>query len=465
MDKFDVVVIGSGPGGYVAAIRAAQLGMKTACIERYPVLGGTCLNVGCIPSKSLLHSSEMFWHVQHEGQQNGIAFDHLSVNLSQMMQRKQNTVKNFNQGIAGLFKKNQVATIHGHASFSSPNTLQVKNGENIQEIQSKYFIIATGSKPATLPFLPLDEQKVISSTGALTLQEIPQKMLVIGAGVIGVELGSVYSRLGSHVEFIEFLDRICPSLDTDMSKMMQQILIKQNLAFHLSTKVVSADLTSKDLRLTTENSAGEQKTHTASTILVAVGRIPYTQDLELANVGIQTDEKGFIQVDGNFRTTRSHIFAVGDVIGGAMLAHKASEEGIAAVEIIAQQKPKMEYVTIPNVIYTYPEVASVGFTEDMAKQRELEIAVGKFPFKANSRAGCTGELEGLVKIIADKQTGVIIGVHIIGAHAGELIHEGALAMHKRATALDIAQLSHAHPTLSEAMKEAALAIAKQMIHL
>lgn len=465
MEEFDVVVIGSGPGGYVAAIRAAQLGLKTACMERYPVLGGTCLNVGCIPSKSLLHSSEFYWKIQKEAKENGIETGGLAVNFAAMMQRKKKIVSGFNQGISGLFKKNKVSHLIGHASFKDPHTLTIASDQEAKEIKAKHVIIATGSKPASLPFLPLNETNVISSTGALSLAKIPKKMLVVGAGIIGVELGSVYSRLGSEVHFIEFLDRVCPTLDRGLSKSLQQILAKQGLSFQLSTKVVDADIAEQEITLMVEDKDGKKQSHKADAVLVSIGRVPYTKDLGLGNAGIELDPKGYIPVDSNFRTSQRHILAIGDVIGGAMLAHKASEEGIAAAELIAGERPELEYITIPSVIYTYPEVAAVGFTEEEAKERGLEIAVGQFPFKANSRASCTDDKEGLVKILADRKTGIILGLHIISAHAGELIHEGVLALKKRATAMDLAETSHAHPTLAEAIKEAALAIAKQMIHL
>lgn len=456
VDSFDVVVIGSGPGGYVAAIRAAQLGLKTACVEKEKALGGTCLNIGCIPSKCLLQSSKMYYQLLHEGKNHGIEATP-KINFSQMMKRKEEVVSGFNVGIEGLFKKNKVTHIKGTATFKDPHTITVDG----QDYTSKNFILATGSEPTPLPFLPFDEERVLSSTGALALKEVPKKMIVVGAGIIGVELGSVYSRLGAEVHFVEFLDKICPTLDDAISKALEQTLTKQGLTFQLSSKVSSAEVTSSGVKLSIEG--GEAIS--ADRVLISVGRRPYTQELGLESAQITPDKRGFIPIDDNFRTSQPHIYAIGDIVDGPMLAHKASEEGYAAVEIIAGQSPHIEYIAIPSVVYTHPEVGVVGLTEAEAKGMGLSIKTGKFPFKANSRARCSGDDFGFVKMIADTKTGVLLGVHIISAHAGDLIAEATLALEKRMTAADLARTCHAHPTLSEALKEAAMALTSKPIHM
>ncbi len=457
---FDVAIIGSGPGGYVAAIRAAQLGLKTACIEKRKELGGTCLNVGCIPSKALLHSSEMYYKMQHEVKVHGIECTLAPFNFAQMMNRKQQVVSSFNEGINGLFKKNKITRFSGTANLESPSRISVEG----EVIEAKHIILATGSEPIALPFLPFDERRIVSSTGALSLEQVPKKMLVVGAGIIGVELGSVYSRLGAEVIFVEFLDRICPTLDESLSKELQKILQHQGMQFHLSSKVVGAQISERSVSLNVSLPDKSTKEMNADVILVSIGRKPYTQGLGLEKVGITTNTKGFIPIDGQFRTQVPTIFAIGDIVDGPMLAHKASEEGVAVAEIIAGHSAKIEYAAIPNVVYTHPEVASVGLTEQEALNAGIEIQTGTFPFKANSRARCTGEEEGFVKMIASSKTGIIVGIHIIGAHASELIAEGALAIQKRATIADISATPHAHPTLSEAIKEAALAVEKRAIH-
>lgn len=455
-ESFDVLVIGSGPGGYVAAIKAAQLGLKTACVEKYPVLGGTCLNVGCIPSKCLLHSSEMYHQILHDGKTHGIEAEP-KINFPQMMKRKGDVVASFNQGIQALFQKNKVTRIEGHATFKDLHTITV----NGAEYTAKNFILATGSKPTPLPFLPFDEEKVLSSTGALALKEVPKKMIVVGAGIIGVELGSVYSRLGSEVHFVEFLDTICPTLDGAISKALQQTLTKQGLTFQLSSKVAGAEVTGSGVSVSIEG--GE--TLSADVVLVSIGRRPYTEGLGLEAAQITPNERGFLPIDANFRTSQPHIYAIGDIVDGPMLAHKASEEGVAVAEIIAGQSPHIEYIAIPSVVYTHPEVGAVGLTEEEAKAMGLSIKTAKFPFKANSRARCSGDDFGFVKMVADAQTGILVGVHIISAHAGELIAEATLALEKRATAADLARTCNAHPTLSEAFKEAALALTSKPIHM
>jgi len=457
-DTFDVLVIGSGPGGYVAAIRAAQLGLKTACVEKGP-LGGTCLNVGCIPSKALLHSSELYYTLNHHLSDHGIHVEKAAFDFDQMMSRKRGIVTDFNQGIGFLFKKNKVAHIKGTGVLKDPQTVEVEG----TSYKAKNIILATGSKPIELPFLPVDEKRVVTSTGALSLQQVPKRLLVIGAGVIGVELGSVYNRLGSKVTFIEFLPKICPTMDEAISKNFQKILESQGLTFHLSSKVISSDIGAEMITLNVEK--GEEKlSFEGDVVLCSIGRKPYLEGLGLENVGIQKPEKGFVPINGRFQTSIPNIYAIGDIVDGPMLAHKASEEGVAVAEIIAGLHPHIEYMAIPNVVYTDPEVAAVGFTEAEAKSHGFEVKTGTFPFKTNSRAKCTGQVEGMVKIVSDAKTDTILGVHIVGAHASEIIAEGVLAIEKKVKALELANTSHAHPTLSEAVKEAALDVHGRPIH-
>lgn len=452
-EGYDVVVIGSGPGGYVAAIRCAQLGMRTACVEK-GALGGTCLNIGCIPSKTLLHSSELYYSLSHHMPQHGISIEKAGFDFGAMMNRKQKIVEEFNQGVAFLFKKNKIDHLKGTGTLTSNTTISVDG----KEISAKNIIIATGSEPIRLPFLPIDEKRVVTSEGALSLSQVPKRLIVIGAGVIGVELGSVYSRLGSSVVFIEFLPKICPTMDDEISKAFQKILEKQGMSFHLNAKVTGADIGS-EITL----SVGEEK-FAADVVLCSIGRRPYTKNLGLESVGIKLNEKGMIPINGRFQTSVANIYAIGDVVEGPMLAHKAMEEGIVVAELIAGEYPEIDYLAIPNVIYTSPEVAAVGLTEQEAKQYGREIKVGTFPFSINSRAKCTGETDGLVKIVADAKTGVLLGIHIMGAHASELIAEAVLAIEKKVTALELANTPHAHPTLSEAIKEASLAVLGRPIH-
>ncbi|MDJ0652133.1 MAG: dihydrolipoyl dehydrogenase [Simkaniaceae bacterium] len=454
-ESFDLIVIGAGPGGYVAAIRAAQLGLKTACIDKEKALGGTCLNSGCIPSKCLLHSSEMYADILHNAKAHGIEASP-QVNFSQMMKRKGEVMSGLNRGIAALFKKNKVTSMTGAATFKDPHTLTVGG----MEYSAKNFILATGSEPIPLPFLPFDEKTILSSTGALTLQEVPKKIIIVGAGIIGVELGSVYSRLGTEVHFVEFLDKICPTLDAAISKTLQQTLTKQGLTFHLSSKVASGEITKSGVTLLIEGGAFLR----ADKVLLAIGRRPYTQNLGLETVQIRPDKRGFIPIDANFRTTQPHIYAIGDLVDGPMLAHKASEEGYAVAELLAGKMPHIDYIAMPSVVYTHPEVGAVGLTEQEAKAKNIPIKIGQFPFKANSRARCVGDDLGFVKLIAHAQTQTLIGAHIISAHAGELIAEATLALQTGATAFDLAHSCYAHPTLSEALKEAALALIAQPIH-
>lgn len=461
MNEYDVIVIGAGPGGYVAAIRSAQLGLRTAIVEKNNTLGGTCLNVGCIPSKTLLQATELYTKLLVDGQDIGIECPSLSINFKRMMEKKEHTVKGLTEGVLGLMKKNKIDVFQGEGRFTSDHTLEVVNGSDKNEIQGKYFILATGSESIALPFLPFDEKVVLSSTGALSLQQIPKKMIVIGGGVIGVELASVYNRLGTQVSVIEMLDMICPMIDTTLSKLLLQTLKKQGLTFFLSAKVTGAEVLKQGVNLSFEHE-NEKKQLQADCVLVSVGRRPYSSGI---NLSIEKDKRGFIQVDGNFRTSMPHIFAIGDVIEGPMLAHKASEEGVVVAEIIAGHSPRLNYMSIPNVIYTHPEVAVVGMTEKEARDAGFEIKIGTFPFKANARARCSEEEIGLVKIIGEKKSDRMIGLHIIGAHASEMIGEGVIAIEKKATITDIAQSCHAHPTLSEAIKEAALNALGHTIHL
>lgn len=453
-EEYDVIVIGSGPGGYVSAIRCAQLGMKTACVEKGP-LGGTCLNIGCIPSKTLLHSSELFYSLSHHMPEHGIKIEKAGYDFPAMMSRKQKVVEGFNQGVAFLFKKNKITHLKGTATLISKNTVSVDG----KEVGAKSIIIATGSEPIQLPFLPVDEKRVVTSEGALSLEKVPKKMIVIGAGVIGVELGSVYNRLGAEVIFIEFLPKICPTMDDDISKAFQKILEKQGLIFHLNSKVTAADVDSDTITL----SVGEEK-YEADVVLCSIGRRAYTDNLGLEKVGIEVTKQGMIPINGRFQTKIPNIYAIGDVVEGPMLAHKASEEGIAVAELLAGEKPTIDYLAIPNVIYTDPEVAAVGLTEQEAKKFDREIKVGSFPFSINSRAKCTGQTEGLVKIVSDGKTDILLGIHIVGSNASEMIAEGVLAIEEGITTLELANTSHAHPTLSEAIKEAALAALGRPIH-
>jgi len=462
--EFDVVVIGSGPAGYVAAIRCAQLGLKTACVEKRMELGGTCLNVGCIPSKTLLHSTELFYKIKKDGAKLGIFTDGLSMQFSKMMERKKEVVSTLGEGIKGLFKKNKVTLFTGSASFTSSHSISISQGPTSEVVSGKNFIIATGSEPTPLPFLPFDERKIVSSTGALSLPFVPEKLVVVGAGVIGVELGSVYARLGCQVTFVEFLDKICPTLDASISKAFQEILIKQGMQFHLSSKVTGIDLSEKNALVKVLKSDGSQLNLDADVVLVSVGRRPFTQNLSLDKAGIELSPKGQVPIDGRFRTKIPHIYAIGDIVDGPMLAHKASEEGVTVAEIIAGLSPHLDYVSIPNVVYTHPEVASVGLTEEEALQKGFTIKTGTYFFRSNSRGKCTMEEDGFVKVIADEKSDKLLGVHILGAHASEMIAIAVLAFEKRMTSLDLANICYPHPTLSEAIKEAALSIHKKAIH-
>lgn len=456
MTEFDVAVIGSGPGGYVAAIRCAQLGMKTAIIEKYSTLGGTCLNVGCIPSKALLDSSEHFHNAETSFKEHGIDINQPKVNFGQMVKRKQSVVDQTCDGVAYLMKKNKIEVYEGVGAFEDEHTLKITKKEGDEKIKAKNIIIATGSKPTELPFAKFDKERIISSTEALKLEEVPNKMIVIGGGIIGLELGSVYSRLGTEVTVVEYMDRIIPTMDGTMSKELMKSLKKLGIKFNLSHKVSDVSREGDTVTVKAENKKGEEVSFEGDYCLVAVGRSPYTKELGLDKAGLETDEKGRLAVNEKLQTKKDHIYAIGDVVRGAMLAHKASEEGTMVAELIAGQKPHIDYNLIPGVVYTWPEVASVGKTEEELKEDKVEYKTGQFPFKALGRARASNDLEGLVKIISDKKTDEILGMHMIGPRAADLIAEAVVAMEFRASAEDISRMSHAHPTFAEAVKEAAL---------
>ena len=456
MDAFDVVVIGSGPGGYVSALRCAQLGLKTALIEKYNTLGGTCLNVGCIPSKALLDSSEHYHNAQHNFTDHGIEISGLKANLAQMISRKNEVVSQTCAGVKFLMDKNKVTVYHGLGSFVDANTIQISGEQNTQ-ITGKNIIIATGSKPNYFPGMEPDKKRIITSTEALNMTEIPKKMLVIGGGVIGLELGSVYARLGTTVEVIEFAPSILPTMDAGVGKEFTKILKKEGFKFHLEHKVLGVKNKGKHVELTAENKKGEVVTLEADYCLVAVGRKPYTEGLGLEKAGVQMNQRGQIEVNDSLQTNQAHIYAIGDVVRGAMLAHKAEEEGVFVAEKIAGQHPHINYNLIPGVVYTWPEIAAVGKTEEELKAAGISYKAGSFPIKALGRARASMDTSGFVKILADSQTDEILGVHMIAARAADLIMEAVTAMEYRASAEDIARICHGHPTYSEAIKEAALA--------
>lgn len=466
MNSFDVTVIGSGPGGYVAAIRCAQLGFRTAIIEKESTLGGTCLNVGCIPSKALLDSSEHFHNAVHNFETHGIDIEPPKVNFTQMIQRKREVVEANVKGIDYLMNKNKIEVFRGIGSFKDATHLTVtKEDGSTEEIESKNTIIATGSYSTELPFAKTDKERIITSTEALELKEVPEHLVVIGGGVIGLELGSVYLRLGSQVTVVEYMDRIIPGMDGALSKELTKVLKKQGMKFHTSTKVTEVTNNGSSVTVKAEDKKGEQLTFEGDYVLVSVGRSPYTEGLGLENAGIETDERGRIKTDAHLKTNVSNVYAIGDVVVGAMLAHKAEEEGVLVAEQLAGQKPHIDYNLIPGVVYTWPEVAGVGKTEEQLKDSGAKYKVGSFPFRALGRARASMDLDGFVKILADENTDEILGIHIIGARAADLIAEAVVAMEYRASAEDIARMSHAHPTYAEAMKEAALdATGKRALH-
>ena len=467
-DSFDLIVIGGGPGGYVAAIRAAQLGMSVACVDKRDTLGGTCLNVGCIPSKALLHSSEKFEEAAHGLAEHGVKTAKVELDLAAMMGRKDKVVGDLTKGIEFLFKKNGVTPIHGAATIAAPGEVRIEgsNGATAPRIlRAGRILITTGSEVMPLAGVDIDEQRIVSSTGALALATVPRRMVVIGGGYIGLELGSVWRRLGAEVTVVEFLDAILPTMDGEAAKHMHRALKKQGMDFRLATKVVGAETSKSGVRLTVEPAqGGAAETIECDVALVAIGRRPCTGGLGLEAVGVALDNRGFVTVDGNFQTAVAGIYAIGDVIVGPMLAHKAEEEGIAAVEIMAGQAGHVNYDAIPAVVYTSPEAASVGRTEEQLKADGVAYSVGKFPFMANSRARANDQTDGFVKLLADATTDALLGAHIVGVGAGTMIAELALAMEFGASAEDVARTCHAHPTLTEAVKEAALAAAGRAIH-
>ena len=467
MNTYDVCVIGAGPGGYVAAIRCAQLGLKTVLVERYASLGGTCLNVGCIPSKALLDSSEHFYNARHHFQEHGIDIKPPKVNIKQMIERKRGVIKTTVEGINYLMKKNKIDVLHGHARFESAHHICIEQNQTSQTIESKYTIIASGSKPASLPGITIDKKRIITSTEALELQEVPKHMIIIGGGVIGLELGSVYARLGSKISVVEYMDRLIPAMDAALGKELQRVL-KKNLGFefYMKHKVTGAVTTGKSVSVSIETPKGDSLQLEGDYCLVAVGRKPYTDGLDIAKAGITTDERGRIITDAHLKTQAQNIYAIGDVVKGAMLAHKAEEEGVFVAEQIAGQKPHINYLLIPGVVYTWPEVAGVGLTEEELKTQQRPYKSGSFPFKASGRARASMDTDGFVKVLCDAQTDEILGVHMIGPRAADMIAEAVVAMEYRASAEDIARISHAHPTFTESMKEACLdATSKRALHI
>ncbi len=463
---YDLVVIGSGPGGYVCAIRAAQLGMKTAVVEKRATFGGTCLNIGCIPSKAMLNASELYEEAAHKFGKMGIKVDAPAVDLAAMLQYKQEAVDGNVKGVDYLFRKNKIETFHGAGRIAATGKVEVKNADGkAQVLETKNIVIATGSDVARLNGIDLDEKRIVSSTGALELPAVPKKLLIVGAGIIGLELGSVWRRLGAEVTIVEFLDHILPGIDSEVAKQFHRLLERQGIAVRLSSKLASIDSSGKLLKVKVEPAAGgAAETLDADVVLVAIGRVPYTEGLGLEALGIKKDNRGRILVDPHFRTNVEGVYAIGDVIAGPMLAHKAEDEGVAVAEILAGQAGHVNYDVIPNVVYTYPEIASVGKTEEELKAAGIAYKAGKFPFTANARARVNLTTEGFVKILVDAKTDRVLGVHIVGPDAGNMIGEAALAMEFGASSEDIARTCHAHPTLTEAIKEAALAVDKRALN-
>ena len=467
MATYDLVVIGTGPGGYVCAIRAAQLGMKVAVVEKNPTLGGTCLNVGCMPSKSLLYASEMFEEAGHSFAKMGVAVSAPKLDLPSMMNFKQQGIDGNVKGVEFLMKKNKIDVIGGKGKILGTGKVEVSGGDGkTQSVETKNIVIASGSDVARLRGVEIDEKRIVSSTGALSLDKVPGKLLIVGAGVIGLELGSVWHRLGSQVTVVEFLDRILPGMDGEVAKQFQRILEKQGFAFRLGTKVTGVDTSGKTLSAQIEPAAGgKPETLEADVVLVAIGRVPYTEGLGLKEAGIALDNHGRVQIDAHFATSVKGVYAIGDVVAGPMLAHKAEDEGVAVAEILAGQAGHVNYDVIPGVVYTTPEISAVGKTEEELKQAGVAFTVGKFPFTANGRSKVNQTTEGFVKILADAKNDRVLGVHIVGREAGEMIHEAAVLMEFGGSAEDLARTCHAHPTRSEAIKEAALAVGKRAIHM
>jgi dihydrolipoamide dehydrogenase len=467
MATYDLVVIGTGPGGYVCAIRAAQLGMKVAVVEKNPTLGGTCLNVGCMPSKSLLYASEMFEEAGHSFAKMGVAVSAPKLDLPSMMNFKQQGIDGNVKGVEFLMKKNKIDVIGGKGKILGTGKVEVSGGDGkMQLVETKNIVIATGSDVARLKGVEIDEKRIVSSTGALSLDKVPGKLLIVGAGVIGLELGSVWHRLGSQVTVVEFLDRILPGMDGEVAKQFQRILEKQGFAFRLGTKVTGVDTSGKTLSAQIEPAAGgKPETLEADVALVAIGRVPYTEGLGLKEAGIALDNHGRVQIDAHFATSVKGVYAIGDVVAGPMLAHKAEDEGVAVAEILAGQAGHVNYDVIPGVVYTTPEISAVGKTEEELKQAGVAFTVGKFPFTANGRSKVNQTTEGFVKILADAKNDRVLGVHIVGREAGEMIHEAAVLMEFGGSAEDLARTCHAHPTRSEAIKEAALAVGKRAMHM
>jgi len=465
--QYDLVVIGGGPGGYVAAIRAAQLGMKTACVEGRGALGGTCLNVGCIPSKALLQSSEKYADAARHFAEHGIKVEGLGLDIAAMMARKDKAVKDLTGGIEFLFKKNKIDYVRGWGSIPAAGSVKVAlDGGGEETLATKNILIATGSESTPLPGVETDEKQVVTSTGALALEKVPGKMVVIGAGVIGLEMGSVWSRLGTEVTMVEFLDRILPGMDGEIAKQSQRILGKQGLKFKLGTKVTGAKNGKGGVVLTLEPSkGGDSEVLSSDVVLVAIGRRPFTDGLGLKELGVAMDNRGFIQVDENFKTSVDGIYAIGDCVPGPMLAHKAEEDGVVAVERMTGQKSHIDYNLVPGVVYTWPEIAGVGKTEEQLKEAGIDFKVGKFPFTANSRARAVGDTDGVVKVLADKRTDKVLGVHIVGPLAGDILAECVTVMEFGGSAEDIARTCHAHPSMGESVKEAALAADGRAIHI
>ena len=467
MSTYDVIVIGSGPGGYVSAIRAAQLGMKTALIEKYSTMGGICLNVGCIPSKSLLDSSHHYENALHNFEDHGISVEgKIKLDLDKMMSRKSSVVEQTTKGLEYLMNKNDVTVFHGFGSFKDESTIEINTDGNTQTIKGNNIIIATGSKPTKLPFADFDGERIISSTEALKLTEVPKHLIVVGGGVIGLELGQVYSRLGAKVTVLEFQDRIIPNMDSSLSKELTKVFKKSGVKVNTSHKVSSIERKGDSVFIVAENNKGESETFEGDYCLISIGRSAYTKGLNLEAIGVSTDKYGRVEVDNNLKTSVDNIFAIGDVVKGAMLAHKAEEEGVYVAEYIKGQKPHINYNLIPGVVYTWPEVASVGQTEDDLKNSNKNYKVGQFPMRALGRSRASSDLDGFVKILADAESDEILGIHMIGARCADLISEAVVAMEYRASAEDIARISHAHPTFSEAIKEAALAATEnRAIHI